>query len=347
MRRTLLTVFALAVLAPAAVSQDYVPDVNGYPREASFPEVLKECSIGKPKELFDVLRVIDGDTLWIERSGQREKLRLLSVDTEEKFMERDISASKPSTRYGDLVTGWTQGFFTPRTADEGPVRIGLRFPGGVEQRDVYGRLLCHVVTENGVDFNLLLVRMGLSPYFNKYGNSRIDHDGFVQAQERAVKEARGVWNPGTNKSGKKRPYARLLPWWKARGDAVQAFREKAAEDPTRWAAADEPEALEHLMKASAGKEVTLLCLVDRFFDEDDGSRTVLLRGGDKRRSVRVRIAPDQRKAMKEADLEGSKEDFRQNYLLVTGVLARGKRGFDLTGVEPGDWRRAGLEPSFK
>lgn len=349
--RLLLALTSLLSLAAApagaAPLQRRAPDVNAYPREASFPEVLRECSVGAPEELFDVLRVIDGDTLWIEREGQREKLRLLSVDTEEKFMERELSPSKPSTRYGDLVTGWTQGFFTPRSPEEGPVRVGLRFPGGVEQRDVYGRLLCHVVTEQGVDFNLLLVRMGLSPYFNKYGHSRLDHERFAAFQAKAMAEKRGVWNADTNKSGKKRPYARLLPWWEARGAAVHAFRELAAADPAHWIAADEPEALEMSMKAAPGEEVTLLCSVDRFFDEDDGSRTVLLRGGDKKRSVRVRIEPEALEAMAKVDLEGSKEDFRQNYLTVKGTLAIGERGFDLVGVEPADWRRAGPEPVFK
>ena len=101
------------------------------------------------------------------------------------------------------------------------------------------------------------------------------------------------------------------------------------------------------MKAAPGEEVTLLCSVDRFFDEDDGSRTVLMRGGDKKRSVRVRIEPEALEAMAKVDLEGSKEDFRQNYLTVKGTLAIGERGFDLVGVEPGDWRRAGPEPVFK
>ena len=213
--------------------------------------MLRDCSVGAPEELFDVLRVIDGDTLWIEREGQREKLRLLSVDTEEKFMERELSPSKPSTRYGDLVTGWTQGFFTPRTPEEGPVRVGLRFPGGVEQRDVYGRLLCHVVTEEGVDFNLLLVRMGLSPT-NKYGHSRLDHERFAAFQAKAMAEKRGVWNADTNKSGKKRPYARLLPWWEARGAAVHARVPRAQRRGSRPLGRG-GRALEMSMKAAPGR----------------------------------------------------------------------------------------------
>lgn len=333
----------LPALAPAP-PQERRGDPNAYPREANFAECLSHAKVDAPEELFDVLRVVDGDTIWIEREGERVKLRLLSLDTEEKWMESGgVSASKPSTRYGDVATGWVQGFFTPRTPDAGPVRVGLRFPGDEERFDVYGRLLCHVVTEEGIDFNVLAVRLGLSPYFNKYGHSRIDHAAFVEAQRLARRERRGVWAPETNAGGAKRPYERLLPWWSARAEAIDVFRAKAVKSPLKFVEADAPDALQAALDAG-GKGVTVLALVDRFFDEDDGSRTVLLRSGDRRRAVRVRIEPSDFAAMEEVDLEGSMADFRQNYLLVTGDLVRGERGFDLRGVEPGDWRRAGPEP---
>ncbi|MEO0663496.1 MAG: thermonuclease family protein, partial [Planctomycetota bacterium] len=225
MLSTLLLIGPLVAASVPTGPQQRAHDPNAYPKEASYVDVLRDCAVGAPEELFDVLRVVDGDTLWIEREGERVKLRLLSIDTEEKWMEGGgVSASKPSTRYGDQTTGWAQGFFTPRSPDAGPIRVGLRFPDGVERYDPYGRLLCHVVTDIGIDFNLLCVRMGFSPYFNKYGNSRIDHAAFVDAEKKARAEKRGVWNPGTNSGGKQRDYTRLKPWWDARAAAVDAFR---------------------------------------------------------------------------------------------------------------------------
>lgn len=345
MLSTLLLIGPLVAASVPTGPQQRAHDPNAYPKEASYVDVLRDCAVGAPEELFDVLRVVDGDTLWIEREGERVKLRLLSIDTEEKWMEGGgVSASKPSTRYGDQTTGWAQGFFTPRSPDAGPIRVGLRFPDGVERYDPYGRLLCHVVTDIGIDFNLLCVRMGFSPYFNKYGNSRIDHAAFVDAEKKARAEKRGVWNPGTNSGGKQRDYTRLKPWWDARAAAVDAFRAKQADAPLKFAAADEPDLLQAALDAG-GKGVTVLALVDRFFDEDDGSRTVLLRAGDRRRAVRVRIEPGDKAAMAEVDLEGTKGDFRQNYVLVTGDLVKGRRGFDLVGVGPKDWRPAGPEPA--
>lgn len=306
-------------------------------------EVLAACVVEKPTELFKVLWVVDGDTIHIERNGEREKLRLLSIDTEEKYNKGNTSTTKPWTRYGEQATGWAQGFLMPRSPADGDIRVGLRFPGGVESYDPYGRLLCHVVTAEGIDFNLLMVRTGLSPYFNKYGNSRIDHKRFVAAQEAAQAEERGVWDSRTNAGGKKRPYDKLMPWWQARADAVQAHRDLAAKDPLRYVTADEPDALAAAIEKGP-REVTVLALIDKFYEEDDGSRTVLLRGGDKRRSVRVRIPKELRAAMEKHDLDHSFEDFRQNYWLIDGTLQSGARGFDLVGAAVEDWRLAGPDP---
>lgn len=341
LRRSLLAAAFLATVPLAAAQSG---KGSWPPPRAPLGEALADCQTDVPKETFEVERVIDGDTIWIRRNGEREKLRLLSVDTEEKYIGgNDLSPSKPSTRFGEQSTGWAQGFFLPRTPDEAPVRVGLRFPGGVEAKDVYGRLLCHVVTREGVDFNLLLVRLGHSPYFNKYGNSRIDHAAFVAAQETARAEKRGIWDSRTNEGGKRRDYARLAPWWNARAEAVEEFRARAAKDPKRHVACDDPDAVQRAFEA--GGEIELFGTIDRFFDEDDGSRTVLFRSGDKRRAVRVRIPKAMRGAMEALDLDGSLLDFRQNYVVVTGRLEQGRRSYELNGAAATDWRLAGPEPA--
>lgn len=305
--------------------------------------MLEACRVEVPAELFAVTRVVDGDTIWIEREGEREKLRLLSVDTEEKMTTGNSSASKPGTAYGERVAGWTQGYFSPRVGDEGPVRVGLRFPPGGEARDVYGRLLCHVVTAEGVDFNLLLVRSGMSPYFNKYGSSRIDHERFVEAQASAKRDGVGIWEDDQRRAGATRPYAQLIPWWDARAEAVDRFRQVAKEKPLFALEADDPDALQAAL--DGGSEwVMILGLIDRIFEEDDGSRTLLLRGGDKKRSLRVKVPAEQVHELAAVDLEGAQAEYRQNYLHFAGALRWGSRGFDLVHVIPSKIRRAGPEP---
>ena len=186
--------------------------------------MLRECSVGAPEELFDVLRVIDGDTLWIEREGQREKLRLLSVDTEEKFMERELSPSKPSTRYGDLVTGWTQGFVPPRSPEEGPVRVGLRFPGRVEQR-VCGRLL-YRGHRGRRGLQPAPRPHGLGPYFNSATTASI-----TSASQRSASHGRSAACGCRHQQERKKRPCGDCSRGEARGAAVPAFRELAAADP--------------------------------------------------------------------------------------------------------------------
>ena len=164
---------ALALLAGLALLSPTLRPAGATPQ-------VDSASTKRPAELFEVVRIVDGDTLHILREGQTEKLRLLSVDTEEKIIPgRKGSASKPQTVFGEETRLWTEAYLEDYRDASGKLSIGLAFPGGKEARDVYGRLLCHVVMPDGTDFNLLLVELGKSPYFNKYGNSLISHESPV------------------------------------------------------------------------------------------------------------------------------------------------------------------------
>ncbi len=302
-----------------------------------------------PTELFEVARVVDGDTLHIVRGGELQKLRLLSVDTEEKLTGNpNASPTKPETVFGEECALWAQEFFEGLAPGEDPPRVGLRFPDDVERADIYGRLLCHVILPDGRDFNLLLVELGKSPYFNKYGNSRICHEAFVKAQDAAQKEELGIWNPATNTAAEKgapeakRPYERLLPWWQARAEAIDAFRAAHAEDPEGHVEAEDVGALE--AAAAQGREVRVFGTPYRFFDEEGGHWTVLLRATDRDRALRVRIAAEHRAAFDETTMRRTVEEFRQNYVWVKGVVVETGRGFDVHCTTPAAWSLAGPEP---
>ena len=342
MRATALrALLALGVCASASATLQVVDA-----QEPATDVRATEQALTRPTVTYPVTRVIDGDTLWVERAGKTEKLRLLSVDTEERMELGDsLSSTKPGTPFGSACEQWAQQFFADLGRDGRPARVGLVFPGGVEQRDVYGRLLCHVVLEDGTDFNLLLVREGKSPYFDKYGYSEVDHAGYVAAEAAAQAAQKGIWHPDTNAGATRRPYDRLLPWWEARAQAVEGFKARHAKAPTTVVSAEVPEELEAAL-AAAHPRVEVFGSIFQFFDEDDGSLTVLFRGGDKQRSVRVRIPAEERASYASQDLAATTEEFVQNYLYVSGRLTRGARGFELVGVRPRDWRRGGPEPVY-
>jgi micrococcal nuclease len=304
----------------------------------------------KPSELFEIERVVDGDTLHIRRNGELQKLRLLSVDTEEKFSTNTGDASKPSTVFGEECAQWAMAFFKPTEARPDAARIGLKFPREVEERDVYGRVLCYAILPDGRNFNLLLVQLGKSPYFNKYGNSELCHDAFVEAQKLARTWKRGIWDPRTNKPKTpgapvaERPYARLMPWWNARGAAVDEYRKARAQRPEHVAGAESPAELERVAATSAkGESVEVFGQIDRLFDESNGSQTLLMRSGAKEQSLRVRIAAADRPKFAALELSKRNDEGRQNYLWVKGSVTKGERGFELRCSDPAAIRTAGPE----
>lgn len=295
----------------------------------------------------EVVRVVDGDTLEVRLGVELESLRLLSVDTEEKIAGRPGgSPTKPETVFGTETSLWAKELFASLPQ---PVRVGLAFPEG-RRRDAYGRLLCHVLLPDGRDFNLLLVELGKSPYFNKYGNSLVRHEAFVRAQDAARAARRGIWDPATNRARTEgapsamRPYERLLPWWEARAEAIENFRERRRREPELLSHED-PAGLARAFertRGDPGRRVTVFAAIEHFFDEPDGSRTALLRAGDDEESLRASIPREAWPAL-ESRLRASTEEFRQNYLYVTGRLERGPRGLVVRTADASDWALADPE----
>ncbi|MFN0006950.1 MAG: thermonuclease family protein [Planctomycetota bacterium] len=317
--------------------------------QAPVPRTAAAASRAAGAESVEIERVVDGDTIHVRRAGKIEKLRLVSVDTEERLGEgHSSSPTKPQTVFGEECAIWAERLFAGLGTAGGKARVGLVFPGGVEERDAYGRLLCRVLLPDGTDYNLMLVQLGRSPYFNKYGNDLEDHAAYVAAQDAARRARRGIWNPATNEAktpgapSAKRPYSRLLPWWDARAAAVDAYRERAAKEP--GAVADAEDAASLARAARSGREVDVFGEIDRLFDESDGSRTVLFRASNKDKSLRVRIPLSARRAHESFGWESVTRDFRQNYVWVRGRVEIGQRGFEMRSSAVDRWRLAGPEP---
>ena len=305
-----------------------------------------------PTELFEVTRVVDGDTIYIQRGGELQKLRLLSVDTEEKLTGNpNSSPTKPETVFGEECALWAQEFFDGLAEGEQAPRVGVLFPDGAEHVDISGRLLCHVVLPDGRDFNLLLVQLGKSPYFNKYGNSLICHEAFVAAQRAAQEEQLGIWNPATNTAARaggpeaKRPYDALLPWWQARAEAIDSFRAKHAKDPAHHVEAEDPVAMAAAAAlGEGGEDVSVFGTPYRLFDETSGDWTVLFRATDRDRALRVRIRADDRAAFEPHAIQNTPEEFHQNYVWARGRVSETSRGFEIWLSDPEAWKLAGPEP---
>lgn len=173
---------------------------------------------------LQITQVVDGDTVKVALNGKTESLRLICVDTEESYSH----TSKPVTAAGKAASEMAKQYFA--TADGGLAKIDIEFdtddPVEIaleKHRDNYGRLLCYV-HKDGENYNLKLIQEGWSPYFMKYGRSRLYHRQMTEAESAAKAYNLIIWNPITNAKIPSRNYANLLPWWSMRGSIVEDFR---------------------------------------------------------------------------------------------------------------------------
>ena len=145
---------------------------------------------------FQVLRVIDGDTIDIEYNGTKEQVRLLCVDTPES-VHPDIKQNIPM---GKVASDHVMERLSGKSVD-------LEFEGD-RLRGNYGRLLAYVIVD-GQNFNLELVRQGLFPYYVKYGKSPRYDAEFKDAEKQARKEGLNIWGDPASSS----KYLRLKSKW--------------------------------------------------------------------------------------------------------------------------------------
>ncbi|MBF1999236.1 MAG: thermonuclease family protein [Synechococcales cyanobacterium M58_A2018_015] len=226
-------------------------------------------------------KVVDGDTIKVLLNDEEESLRFTCLDTEES----QRGGNKPVTQAGLLASKWTKQYFG---ADEqgipsGDVRVDLEFdtddPVEVclnKHRDNYGRLLCYVYKAGEPEnSNIRIVREGWSPYFVKYGRSRLYHHQFIEAEVEAQAQGRAIWNPATNAGGPSRDYSTLIPWWHLRDSVVQDYRYLGIQAGVLSVRLD----YGHLLDAArAGNTVTLFCDLQAGINQWTGNGAVIYAG---------------------------------------------------------------------
>ena len=149
---------------------------------------------------YKVIRIVDGDTIVIKYDGKYEKVRLLCVNTPESVHPD----KKQNIPMGKVASKYTQKKLTGKY-------VNLEFE--IDRlRGHYGRLLAYVFVD-GQNFNMDLVRQGLSPYYTKYGKSEKYDSEFRSAEKLARKEKLNIW--GDPELTKK--YLRLKSKWGQHG----------------------------------------------------------------------------------------------------------------------------------
>lgn len=132
----------------------------------------------KLKGPYQVVRVVDGDTIILDIDGVDERVRLIGIDTPESTHPN----SDKNVPYGIVASD-----FTKSMLEDKQVQIEL----DVQERDQYSRLLAYVYYD-GEMLNKILVQEGHAvvttyPPNVKYVNN------FRVLQEKARKEGKGLW----------------------------------------------------------------------------------------------------------------------------------------------------------
>ena len=147
---------------------------------------------GREGELYTVTRVFDGDTFEVLIKGKKEKVRMLGIDTPEKYdsdkLSRDIQRSgkdkKTIQKLGELSSDFT-------TRLIGGKKVQLVTLSGDDDNDKYERLLRYVYLEDGTFVNKKIVQEGYAIAFRRYEVVKLKE--LIEAENDARKENRGLW----------------------------------------------------------------------------------------------------------------------------------------------------------
>ncbi|UJO99958.1 MAG: thermonuclease family protein [Nitrosomonas sp.] len=177
--RLLLLLFSLAATAAPASGIYRNVDAQGRVTYSDTPSANAQPVIitGQPsRQLYQVARVYDGDTIILE---DRKQVRLLGVNTPE--IESRHRSEEPG---GVAAKKWLQNQLRDN-------QVYLEFDQ--VKRDKYKRLLAHVFLPNGKHVNLALLESGLAAISVIPPNGRYS-DKLIQAQQYAEKQKLGIWS---------------------------------------------------------------------------------------------------------------------------------------------------------
>lgn len=134
-----------------------------------------------------VTKVTDGDTLHVMINKKEEKVRILYIDTPEKYsgskLDKDakkagISANEEQ-ELGKLASGYTSKFF----------QKGDKVVVTSNKKDQYGRILGSV-SKNNVDYSTQIIKDGYSCIYKKASYPKELEKALTNAKE----EKKGLWS---------------------------------------------------------------------------------------------------------------------------------------------------------
>ena len=129
-----------------------------------------------------VIKVVDGDTIWVDNNGQRMKIRMIGLDTPES-----VDPRKPVQCFALEASAQAKTFL-------GGQQVYLETDPSQDTIDKYGRTLAYVWTASGRLFNLDMIADGYAFEYTYDLPYRYQQD-FRAAENDARTQSRGLWSP--------------------------------------------------------------------------------------------------------------------------------------------------------
>jgi micrococcal nuclease len=149
------------------------------------PAALKGVLEAPATHTARVVRVIDGDTLLVRRSGRSERVRLLGADAPEANSTR----RRRSECGGRLATSATRSWVTRAQRQVALARDRL-----APERDRHGRLLATVSSPRGDDLARWLVSRGLARTASYGSRPLVVHPRLLALEAKARGRRAGLWS---------------------------------------------------------------------------------------------------------------------------------------------------------
>ncbi len=144
---------------------------------------------------YQVIKVVDGDTVTIDLNGKAETIRLIGINTPET-----VDPRKPVECFGVEASNMAKELLTNK-------HVYIEMDPTQGERDKYSRLLAYIYREDGFFFNKSMILSGYA-YEYTYNIPYKYQSEFKEAQRDAEINKRGLWAPGVCEGGEATPTQR-------------------------------------------------------------------------------------------------------------------------------------------
>ena len=148
-------------------------------------EENKNIYLDKNEELYDVLEVIDGDTIKINYKGKKKSVRILGMNTPEKknpFRPQECFGEEASKKAKEILKN---------------KKVRIEFDGSQSKYDKFGRILAYIILDDGRDFEYEMIKNGYAYEYTYHGRKYKNQKKYKEAQKYAEKNHLGLWSKNT------------------------------------------------------------------------------------------------------------------------------------------------------